>query len=196
MLIEENQLSDADLPVDELKTHLRLGTGFSQSEVQDPVLVSFIAAAIAAIEARTGKILMERGFVWALHDWRDPARAVLPVAPVTSIVQVTIIDRFGAAETVDDGRYRLERDLQVPTLRPTGGGLPRIPDGGSAEVRLIAGYGLSFSDLPGDLRQAVLLLAAHYYEYRNETALGQGCMPFGVTSLIARYRAVRLGFGA
>ncbi len=38
----------------------------------------------------------------------------------------------------------------------------------------------------------MLLLAAHYYEYRHETALGGGCMPFGVTSLTERYRTVRL----
>ena len=47
-----------------------------------------------------------------------------------------------------------------------------------------------------NLAQAVLLLAAHYYDYRAETALGQGCMPFGVTSLIARYRPLRVGFGS
>ena len=41
-----------------------------------------------------------------------------------------------------------------------------------------------------------MLLASHYYEYRDETALSQGCMPFGVTSLIARYRPIRLGLGA
>jgi uncharacterized phiE125 gp8 family phage protein len=52
-----------------------------------------------------------------------------------------------------------------------------------------------FDLLPADLQQAVLLLAAHYYEYRDEQSLGEGCMPFGVTSLIARYRALRMGLG-
>ncbi len=40
-----------------------------------------------------------------------------------------------------------------------------------------------------------MLLAAHYYEYRSETALSEGCMPFGVASLLARYRNLRLGAG-
>jgi uncharacterized phiE125 gp8 family phage protein len=40
------------------------------------------------------------------------------------------------------------------------------------------------------------MLAAHFYEYRHETALGSGCMPFGVTSLIERYRPLRLSLGA
>ena len=39
------------------------------------------------------------------------------------------------------------------------------------------------------------MLAAHYYEYRNDTGLSDSCMPFGVTSLIQRYRPLRIGTG-
>ena len=42
----------------------------------------------------------------------------------------------------------------------------------------------------------VVLLAAHYHEYRDETALAQGFMPFGVSSLIARYQPMRIGFAS
>lgn len=82
----------------------------------------------------------------------------------------------------------------VPRLMPAGGTLPGLPEGGAVEVRFSAGFG-AWGDLPADLAQAVLLLAAHYYEYRDETALAEGCMPFGVTSLIARYRRLRVGLG-
>ncbi|MGB1209276.1 MAG: head-tail connector protein, partial [Paracoccaceae bacterium] len=71
-----------------------------------------------------------------------------------------------------------------------------IPTGGMAQIHFTAGFGPTFGDVPADLRQAVLLLAAHYYEYRDETALSEGCMPFGVTALLARYRKMRLGMGA
>jgi len=63
-------------------------------------------------------------------------------------------------------------------------------------VRFEAGFGADLGDLPADLAQAVLLLAAHYHEYRDETALAQGCMPFGVSSLIARYQPMRIGFAS
>ncbi|MCR8546586.1 head-tail connector protein [Salipiger sp. P9] len=196
MLIEETQVPDAALPVEALKRHLRLGSGFAEDDVQDAVLGSFLRAALAAIEARTGKALIARGFVWTLHGWRDAEAAVFPVAPVSAVSQLSVVDRFGAAEVIDPASYRLEADGQAPRLRPQGTALPAIPEGGAAEIRFTAGYGAAFDDLPADLAQAVLLLAAHYYEYRDETALGQGCMPFGVTSLIARYRPVRMGFGA
>ena len=44
-------------------------------------------------------------------------------------------------------------------------------------------YGVEFA-------QAVLLLAAHYYENRSDS--GAGWMPYGVTSLLRRYKPLRL----
>ncbi|KIC43067.1 gene transfer agent protein [Ruegeria sp. ANG-R] len=195
MLIEETAIADAALPVDQFKAHLRLGTGFAEDNVQDEVLKSFLRAAIAAIEARTGKVLIERDFSWSLNGWRDPAGEVLPVAPVGAIGAVTLTDAAGAEIVVDAGTYRLERDAQRPRLRSTGACLPKVQTGGSVKISFTAGMAGDWGGLLADLGQAVLLLAAHYYEYRDETALGAGCMPFGVTSLIQRYRTVRFGAG-
>ncbi len=193
MLVEESQVPAAVLPVDRLRSHLRMGTGFVEESVQDEVLGSFLRAAMAAVEARTSKALIIRGFVLTLDDWRDPCAQPLPLAPVESVTAVTLVDSYGVATEVQASRYRLQADSQVPRLRPRGAALPRVETGGAVEIRFRAGFGAVFDDLPADLAQAVMLLAAHYYEYRDETALGQGCMPFGVTSLVARYRPMRLG---
>ncbi len=192
MLIEETAVPQAALPLAEFKAHLRLGTGFADDDVQDPVLESFLRAAVAAIEARTGKILIERAFSWTLTAWRNATGQALPVAPVTAILSLTLRNRVDEAELIAPEHYRLEADMQRPVIRPAGTMLPLVPSGGTAEIVLRAGMGATWADLPSDLAQAVLLLAAHYYEYRHETGLGQGCMPFGVTSLIERYRTVRL----
>lgn len=196
MLVEETQVPETALPVAALKRHLRLGSGFAEDDVQDVVLGSFLRAAMAAIEARTGKALISRGFVVTMSDWRDASGQDLPVAPIQLITEVAIVDRFGGASVLDAGSYRLKKDNFAPSLRPMSACLPSIPQGGAVEIRFAAGFGPAFEDLPADLSQAVLLLAAHYYEYRDETALSQGCMPFGVTSLIARFRPVRMGLGA
>ncbi len=196
MLIEETAIADAALPVDQFKAHLRLGTGFAEGNVQDEVLNGFLRAAIAAIEARTGKVLIERDFSWSLNGWRDPPGEVLPVAPVFSVTAVTLADAAGTETVVDAEDYRLERDMQRPRLRLAGSCLRRVQTGGSVKIVFTAGMAADWGGLPADLGQAVLLLAAHYYEYRDETALGAGCMPFGVTSLIQRYRTVRFGAGA
>lgn len=197
MLVEETTVPAAALPIAAFKDHLRLGTGFSEDTIQDSVLEGFLRAAVAAIEARTGKVLIQRDFAWTISVWREARGQALPAAPVTAVVEVGLTDRLGEVELVDPSLFRLEEDAQRPRLVPTGFLLPSIPLGGSAEVTFTAGYAASWEELPSDLGQAVLLLAAHYYEYRHETSLGQGCMPFGVTCLIERYKTVRLiGGGA
>lgn len=192
MLMEETAVPLAALPLAEFKAHLRLGTGFSDGDIQDPVLESFLRAALAAIEGRTGKVLLEREFSWVLSRWREPQGQALPIAPVTEILGLTLRDRNDETEIVPPAHYRLERDAHRPVLRPAGTVLPTIATGGVAEIAFRAGYGVAWGDLPPDLAQAVLMLAAHYYEYRHEMGLSGGCMPFGVSSLIERYRTVRL----
>ncbi|WP_298971449.1 head-tail connector protein [uncultured Roseobacter sp.] len=196
MLIEETTVPDAALPVDEFKAHLRLGTSFGQDSAQDEVLAGFLRASMAAVEARTGKVLMTRPFSWSLTFWRDRDAQVLPVAPISALSRLSTVARDGTQVEIDARQYWLERDSQRPRLRSVGACLPVIPQGGSAVVEFEAGYGPTWDVLPADLRQAVLLLAAHYYEYRHETSLSDGCMPFGVSSLIERYKVLRLGAGS
>ncbi len=196
MLTELTQIPDAALPVEALKQHLRMGTAFDLGAVQDPVLGSFLRAATAAIEARTAKVLIRRDYLLELTGWSDPEGHAMPLAPAVSVAQVTLVARDGAASTPEISDFAFTPDGHAPRLVWQRGPLPAIPTGGRAEIRFTAGYSEDYDGLPADLRQAVMLLAAHYYEYRDATALGEGCMPFGVTSLVARYRRVRLGFGA
>jgi uncharacterized phiE125 gp8 family phage protein len=196
MLIEETTVPDAVLPVDVFKAHLRLGSGFDTDDVQDALVRSFLRAALSAVEARTGKALIAREFSWSVTGWRGPYAQTLPVAPVMVVTAVAQVARDGIETVLDEAGYWLERDMQQPRLRAAGAALPSVPAGGAVKVSFVAGFGPDWASLPGDLAQAVLMLAAHYYEYRNDTGLSDGCMPFGVSSLIERYKAVRLGFGA
>ena len=195
MLVEETSVPSVALPVEEFRAHLRLGSGFSNDSLQDSVLESFLWAAMAAIEARTGKVLIAREYSWELTRWRDRDQQVLPVAPVTEILAVTVSDRTGGQSVGEAQEYRLVQDHTRPRVRANGARLPVIPTDASIKLRFVAGFGPGWNDLPADLRQAVLLLAAHYYEYRHETTLHGGCMPFGVTSLIERHRPVRMYLG-
>lgn len=195
MLTEQTPVPETALPLEPFKAHLRLGTGFGEDSLQDEVLISFLRAAFAAIEGRTGKVLITRQFSLSLHQWRDRAGQVLPLAPVSVVSEVALIDTSGAETIVDVALYRLLQDSQTPQLCPTGSLLPAVVTGGALRITMTAGMAADWGALPADLGQAVLLLAAHYYQYRDDTALSGGCMPFGVTSLIERYRVVRFGLG-
>ncbi|MBC6407067.1 MAG: hypothetical protein GDA40_02570 [Rhodobacteraceae bacterium] len=195
ILTEDTSPLPSALPLAAFKEHLRLGRGFGETALQETILESFLRAAIAAIEARTGKVLLQRRFAWTLTHWRHPSRQVLPAAPVSSIVSMTLVDRAGGTTPVPAGAYALQKDLHSPTLCAGGASLPPIPRHGQAVLVFVAGFGATWGDVPIDLQQAVMLLAAHYYEYREDTALKSGCVPFGVSVLIERYRPLRLHMG-
>ena len=194
MLIEETQVPSAALSVQEFKDHLRLATGFAGTGAADGYLEELLRAALGAVEGRTGKALYERTFRWSVTAWRESDAQALPVAPVSAILALTLIDRAGVETVIDAERYWLEKDIQRPRLRATGTALPAIPTGGSAEIRMTAGFGAAWGNLPVELRQAVLLVAAGYFERRHEEGAEPGAMPFGVMALIERWRTVR-GFG-
>jgi len=192
LLTELSTVPTAALPVAEFKDHLRLGTGFSDDGVQDAVLDGCLRAAIAAAEAKTGKALISRSFLWSLTAWRDLARQVLPMAPVSEITQLSILDRQNVETVIDVAKYHLEKDTHRPSLVASTLVLPTIPVNGSAEIYFTAGYGTAWADVPADLARGVFLLAAHYYEHRHETATDMSQMPFGIASLLERFRDVRL----
>lgn len=193
MLAEQTPVPLAALPVAQFKDHLRLGSGFADDAVQDGVLEAHLRAALAAIEARTGKALIARPYVWTLTAWRDLATQVLPVAPVAALTGLSIFDRLGGEEVVQPARYRLVPDRHRPRLVATGFCLPPIPVGGRAVIGFEAGFGPSWDDVPADLRHATLMLAAQYYETRS----GAGEMPEAVAALVQPWRGMRLfGGGA
>lgn len=196
MLVEQTTVSAMALPIAEFKDHLRMGSGFADDAVQDGVLESYLRSAMAAIEARTGKVLIARSFLWSLTAWRKSGEQAFPVAPVSAIGELRMLDRLGVVTVIDAGRYGLQKDDHRPRIMAVGSCLPTIPIGGSVEVIFDAGFGSRWGQLPADIAHAVILLAAHYYEHRDVGASGGAVMPYGVSSLIERYRTVRILGGA
>ncbi|MBA3910617.1 MAG: hypothetical protein C0524_12195 [Rhodobacter sp.] len=195
MLTEETPVLTAALPLAELKDHLRMGSGFADDGLQDGLIESYLRAAIAAIEGRIGKMLFRRQFSWVLDCWREGGEQALPVSPVAGIVSVTLVDAAGGETVVQAGTYRLIPDLHRPRIAGTSSGLPTVPTNGLVKVVFDAGFGPAWTDVPVDLRQAVLLLASEYYEHRHDDNSQASGLPFGVVTLIERWRTVRLMAG-
>lgn len=191
MIVEDTPVPLARLPIAELRAHLRMGTGFAEDTLQDAVLEGFLRASLAAIEARTGKAVLARSVTWRVREWDALVGHGLSMAPVMSVEVVRVVDGGGVAQDIDED-VRLENDTHTPILRPMGACLPAIPTQGFAEISATVGFGTTWAEVPADMQQAVMMLAAHFYEYRHDTALRGGCMPFGVTSLIERFRPLRL----
>ena len=168
----------SELPLAELTAHLRLGTGFADDGLEAPAVERACRAALTAVEARTGRSLIARPFVWRM--WHRPRSgvAVAPFAPILSVTSVEVV-RGGERTTV--GGWHASDDAL--------GDLPLVPAGGSVEVSLSAGMG-AWSDLPADLCEAVLLVGAALYEARGGAAPE---VPDAVRGLIAPWRRLRIG---
>ena len=196
ILTEVSAPPTAAVPVRAFAEHLRLGSGFADDGSQDAVLELYLRAAMAAIEARLGRVLLAREFTWTVTHWREDSSQGLPIAPVQSVASLTLVGADGTETAVEPEAWSVLRDMQRPRLVGRfGRNLPRIPRSGHAEVRIVAGFGATWDEVPADLRQAVFLLAAHYYENRSEAAPSGAAMPFGVLVLIEAYRTTRIGGG-
>jgi uncharacterized phiE125 gp8 family phage protein len=192
MLTELTVVPGASLPVQALKDHLRLGTGFTEDGMQDGLIEAYLRAAMAAVEGRIGKVLLARQYRLTVEDWRAAGEQPLPVAPVSGIVSVTVVDAANVATVLAASRYRLVPDLHRPKLASVGVLLPTVPMDGRAEVVFDAGFGTGWGQVPADLAQAVILLAAEYYEVRQVGEGREAGLPFAVQALIERWRTVRI----
>lgn len=190
ILTESAPAAVTPVTLSEFSAHLRLAHGFPDDGAEDAQLELYLRNAAAAVEARTGCALIRRGFVLRLGGWSREGHVILPVGPVETVASIRFVR---GAETTDlsAGSWFLQPGTTRQRLTGAAGGpLPVIPDGYLAEIGFDAGFGPAAGDVPGDLRQAVLLLAADYYERRHD---GDGpAMPMAVRGLLGPWRPVRV----
>ncbi|MDD7971331.1 head-tail connector protein [Roseinatronobacter alkalisoli] len=179
------------LPLAAFRDHLRLSSGFADAVTEDALLEQYLRAALDAVEGRVSRALLLRDYTLRLTRWRDDYAQTLPRAPVAQVTALVLIDRLGAQSVVPPDRYILQADGARPRIIAAGSALPAIPSRGAVEITFAAGFGAAWEDIPADLRQAVLLLAAQYYEHRDTGPAPD--MDFGIRALLERWRDIRLG---
>lgn len=192
ILTETSPAAVTPVSLDDFKAHLRLAQGFAPDAAEDALLDRYLRNATSVVEARISRALIRREFKLQVAAWNREGHLVLPVGPVALIGSLNfILD----AETISlpATAWSLEPGSSRQLLTGPGGStLPAVPQGYSAELVFDAGFGDGPSDMPGDLAQAVMLLAAHYYEHRyGEAVSGQG-IPVGVQALLETQRSFRL----
>jgi uncharacterized phiE125 gp8 family phage protein len=179
------------LSLTEAKAHLRVdGTD------EDTLISSLVTAARVHVETSTRRALLTQGWTLALDDW--PARGLveIPLAPLQAMSGIEIYDEDGVPETLDADAYEVDAASLPPRiLRRRGHVWPR-PGllAGGIHIDLTVGYGDTAADVPEPLRQAVRLLAAHWFEHREPVILGDVAtrVPDAVEALLAPFRPVRL----
>jgi len=169
----------------EMKTHLRV-TGVSE----DTGVSAYLSAARRAVEARGGLALISQQ--WRLTLDRPPqALLTLPRSPVFAVDSIAVIGRDGDVEEVDPDLYDIETGA-VGRIRAAGVWPYSRKLMGGVRIDFSAGW-VDAASAPEELKLAVKMLAAHFYESR-EAALPERlfAVPQAVDALIAPYRQVRL----
>jgi len=173
------------VPTATLAEHLHLNTTAPELD-ETATLERFIEAASAVIERHVQIALITQTWRWTTQTWCRP----LPLSPVAAIESIEIIDPEGTSETWDGWFLVHAPRPRIGTRK--GQARPQIATDGYAQITFTVGYGTGWTDVPPDLRHAVTLLAAHYYENRGGQGDQHTPLPSAVNNLIARYRPIRL----
>jgi uncharacterized phiE125 gp8 family phage protein len=176
--------------VAEAKAHLRI-----DGTAEDLLIGSLILTSRLHIEAALGLALITQSWTVVLDQWPQYAEVALPLRPVQTIVDVRVLAADGTPETLLPSSYLFEGRGVPPRLVRTGDAWPK-PGRAAAgiEIQLTAGFGAMPSDVPQTIRQALLLLVAHWYEHRDPIEIGlQGTgIPRAVSDLLSSHRVPRL----
>jgi uncharacterized phiE125 gp8 family phage protein len=174
----------------EAKAHLRI-----DADDEDALITELIVAARLFVERTLGQALISQGWSYFLDYWPRGGCITLPLAPAQAVGSVKVHDAEGGSVTLDASAYAVDV-LSAPARLVLRGAPPSaaVRELNAFEVAFIAGYGDEPGDVPAPLRQALLLLVAHWFERREPVVLDGAPqdVPGTVAGLLLPYRRVRL----
>lgn len=179
-------VAPTDTPVDVslLREHLRIS-----SSDQANVLPIYLDAAVAWVETYTGRALMRATYRVTLPEFYT--RTWLPYAAPGTVTGVTYYDASNVQQTLATSVYTVPADGEPSCLMlAMGQTWPALYFRDDA-VSITYTVGVTqAADVPAALRQAVLLLAGHFYENREAVLVSAISkeMEFAATALCAPYR--------
>lgn len=185
----------------EAKSNLRIDHADEDSHIN-----ILIAAARRLVERETARALITQTWQLFLDKFPtampDPDRRVQlirqPLPPLQSITHIKYVDTDGVLQTWPSADYRVDNASEPARITPEfEKQWPEIRSVINAvEIQFVAGYGNTGSDVPEELRQAMHVLVAHWYENREAVMTDLRELPEPVQlsfeSLISNYRVWRL----
>ena len=175
----------------EAKAHLRV-----DGTAEDTLIGSLIVTSRLHVEAALGLALITQGWSYFIDAWPPGRELALPLRPFRASRRCGSTRTTSSLQTVASDTYlldgagspaRLVRKSNLTWPKPS-----RVANG--IEIALVAGYGDAAASVPAPIRQAVLLLIAHWYEHREPVEIGAASVPVPpmVSDLLQPYRPVRL----
>ena len=177
--------------LDDAKAFLKVETADD-----DDVIAALIAGARVHVEAQTRRALITQSWRLIRDAWPDDGRLAIMPVPLVALTAARIYNLDGTTQAIDPASFVVEK-AAAPAVLAFGASPPLAPGRVVAgiELDITAGYGDTAEDVPADLRQAIRILVAHWYENRGLIATGAATvalLPQTVAALIAPHRVLSL----
>ena len=170
------------------KAHLRL-----QHDSEDELVAGLIRAAREEVEAATGLALISQSWRKVLDALPRDEIVHLTPHPVREIISVTVFDGDGEGLPADLTAYTADVVSRPARVAVSSSIMPTAALNG-IEIDYLAGHGEAGADVPDLLKRAMLVLVAHWYEFRG--VYGPGSQPVsypaGYERLIAPFKRRRI----
>lgn len=165
------------------------------------LITNLITAARGIVEELTSRKLIEQTWIYYLDGFPAGSVVELPFAPVSSVSGITYTPEGGTATTWSSSEY-----IADTTSEPARIVLKEDYDWPDSDYELIeangiaitfkAGYGAAASTVPEELKLAIKLLVAHFYENREAIQLKDlSALPMGVRYILEPFK-LRFPWGA
>lgn len=184
-LIQISEPAVEPVSLTEAKQHLRLET-----TADDTFITSIIKTARKICEQFTGQCFIHQGFALFLDQFPHDGTVTLLKEPIASLDAVKVYDADDVAAVQVLDNYFLDPVKKQVLLKnsvftPTPG---RTVNG--VEVDYTVGYGADASDVPDDIKQAILRVVTDVYENRGDTqkAAGDILSRSGALDILQPYR--------
>lgn len=169
----------------EAKAHLRIDI-----DDEDALLDGYLLVAREQCELMARRALVTQTLQLSLACWPYGDCIQLPRPPLQSVTSVAYTDSDGNAGTMPSGDYIVDAASEPGRLiLGYGKSWPSatLQPGPSIVITYVAGYG-DAADVPQRYKQAIELMAGHFFENREEVVVLQGVtvaeLPMGVKALL------------
>lgn len=177
----------------QFKTHARISR-----DDEDATIRGYIMAARQYAESRQRRQLITATWRLTIDSFYpcgesrslfETAAIKIPLPPLASVTSITYVDEDGATQTLDSSLYLVDTQSEPGRIVPAFNQVwPYTREQINAvAITFVAGYGGTPGSVPATTRQAIQMLASHYYENREAAIVGtiSAVTPLAVDSLLS-----------
>lgn len=180
---------EAAISLEDAKRHLRVDHSDDDDYIES--LVEVATAHLSGPDGWLGRCLLQTVLELRLDNFCESIQ--LPLPPYVEMVSVKYDDANGTEQTFAADNYRVIGGASPALILKSGKSWPATncqPE--CVRIQYKSGYGTDGEDVPAPIRQAMLLMIAHWYENREAVVMPTGTspveLPIGAERLLTPFR--------